>query len=71
MFETTREYTLTKRNLACSIITISEIATPMTLLLEVDSQCNCEKQEYQDIIPTNGDRDTSMISANVLLKETF
>ena len=32
MFETERECTLIKRNLACSMITISEKATPMTLL---------------------------------------
>ena len=32
MFETVRECTLIKRNLACSMITISKNATPMTLL---------------------------------------
>ena len=32
MFEKPRGCTLTKRNLVCSIITISENATPMTLI---------------------------------------
>ena len=32
MFEAAREYTLTKRNLACGMIKTSENAAPMTLL---------------------------------------
>ena len=32
MFETARECTLTKKNLACDMITVSENVTPMTLL---------------------------------------
>ena len=47
MIETTRECTLTRRNLVCSMITISENATPKTILV-MDPWCNCEKQEYQD-----------------------
>ena len=55
MFETTRECTLTRRNLACSIITNSENAVPKTTLV-MDPWCNCEKQEYQDIsFPNNSD----------------
>ena len=46
MFETTRECTLTK-DLVCSMMMISENAAPMTTM-EIDPQCNCEKQEYQD-----------------------
>ena len=72
MFETTRECTLTK-DLVCSMITISENATQMTMLA-MDPWCNCEKQQYQDfhslILVIC---DTIMISAKVgvLLKETF
>ena len=47
MIDTTRECTLTKRNLVCSMITISENATPKTILM-VDPWCNCKNQEYQD-----------------------
>ena len=47
MFETVTDCTLHKKDLVCSMITISENATPMTVL-EMDSQCNCEKQEYQN-----------------------
>ena len=44
---------------------ISENATPMTILV-MDLQCNCEKQEYQDLHSlTVVICDTSMISANV------
>ena len=73
IIETTRECTLTKRNLVCSMIMISENATLKTILL-MDPQCNCENQEYQDfhsiIIVIC---DTSIVSVNVgvLLKETF
>ena len=47
MIETAEECTLIKRNLACSLMTISENATLKTILV-MDSQCNCEKQEYRD-----------------------
>ena len=75
VFETARECTLIKRDLVCSIITSSENATPKKLLqLVMDSQCNCEKQEYQEFhsIMTMI-YSTSMISANVgvSLKEIF
>ena len=74
MFETTRECTITK-DLVCSMITISENATPMTILA-MDPQFNCEKQEYQDfnsLLLILVICDTSTISAKVrvLLKETF
>ena len=46
MFETIRECTLTK-DLVCSMFTISENAAPMATM-EMDPQCNCEQQEYQD-----------------------
>ena len=62
-----------KRDLVCSMITISENAAPMTLLA-MDPQCNRKKQEYQDFHSiTVMICDTSTISANVgvLLKETF
>ena len=45
MFEITRECTLTKRNFACSMIMISENATPKTILVMVP-WCNRKKQEY-------------------------
>ena len=73
MFETTRECTLTKKDLVCSMIMISENATPMALLV-MDPWCICEKQEYQDFHSlTVVIYNTSTISANVsvLLKETF
>ena len=73
MFETARECTLTKEDLVCSMIMISENAAPMTLMV-MDPQCNCEKQEYPVLHSiTIVICDTSMISANVvvLLKETF
>ena len=61
----TRECSLTKRNLVCSMITISENAAPKTILV-MDPQCSCEKQEYQDFYSiTVVICDTSMISANV------
>ena len=73
MIETTRECTLTTRNLVCSMITISQNATPKTILV-MDPWCNCKKQEYQDfhsitVVICN----TSMINANVraLLKRHF
>ena len=50
MFEMVRECTHTKRDLVCSMIMISENATPKTILVMVP-QCSCEKQEYQDFIP--------------------
>ena len=43
MFEATRRCTLT-RDLVCSMIMISENATPMTTMN--DPQCKCKKQEY-------------------------
>ena len=45
MFETAGGCTLT-RNLACSMITISENAAP--IITRNGPQCSCEKQEYQD-----------------------
>ena len=60
-----------KRDLVCTMITISENAAPITILA-MDPWCNNEKQEYQDfhsltIVICN----TSMISVNVrvLLKK--
>ena len=51
----TRECTLTKRKLACTMITRHENAAPMNLLV-MDPECNYEKQEYQDFsIPNNSD----------------
>ena len=62
-----------KKDLVSGMIMISENATPMTTI-EMDLQCNCEKQEYQGfysltIVICN----TSMISVNVrvLLKRHF
>ena len=46
-FKQARDCILTNRDLACSIITISENATPKNLLMVMYPQCNCEKQEYQ------------------------
>ena len=50
MLEMVRECTQIKRDLVCSMITISENATPKSTLV-VDPWCNCKKQEYQDFIP--------------------
>ena len=36
-----------KRDLVCSMITISENAAPKNLHVEMIPQCNCEKQEDQ------------------------
>ena len=72
MFETKRECTLTK-DLVCNMIMIIENAAPMTTM-EMDPQCNCDKQEYQDFHSlTLVICDTSMTSAKVgvLLKEIF
>ena len=72
MFETTRECTLTK-DLVCSMIMISENATPMTTM-DMDPQCDCKKQEYQDfhsltLVICN--TSTISVRVEVLLEETF
>ena len=41
------EIALLERDLVCSMITISENVAPKNLHVERNSQCNCEKQEYQ------------------------
>ena len=72
MFETTKECTLTK-DLVCSMITISENATPITRI-EMDPMCNCEKQDYQDfhsLMIMIWDTSTISVKVGVLLKETF
>ena len=71
MFET-RECTLTK-DLICSMITNSENAAEMTTV-QMDPQCNCEKQEYQDfhsLILVICDTSTISAKVRVLLKETL
>ena len=42
-----QEMALYKRDLVCSMILISENATPKTLHMEMNLWCNCKKQEYQ------------------------
>ena len=62
-----------KKELACSMITISENAAPKTILV-MDPQCNCKKQEYQDfhsITIVICDTSTICVNVGVLLKETF
>ena len=74
MFEKARNCTLTNRDLVCSMITISENATPKNLQLVMNLWCNCEKQEYQEFHSiTIMIGNTNMISANVgvSLKEPF
>ena len=47
------------------MMTINENATPITILA-MDPQCNCKKQEYQDVHSiTIVICDTSMVSVNV------
>ena len=73
MIETTRECTLTKRNLVCSMFTISENAVPKMILV-MNPWCNCKKQESQDfhsIIIVICDTSTISINVGVLLKEIF
>ena len=72
MYETTRESTLTK-DLVCNMVTISENVTSM-MTMEMDPQCKCEKQEYQDfhsLILVICDTITISAKVKVLLKETF
>ena len=75
MFEEARGCTLTKRNLVCSMITVSENATPMTLIQGNGASVQLREGRVPGFfIPkTVVICDTSMISANggVLLKETF
>ena len=54
MFEIAREWTLTKRNLACSMIMISENATPITLLQGNGSLVQlCKSKNTMIFIPKN------------------
>ena len=74
MFEKAGNCSLTKRDLVCSKITISENATPKNLHLVMNPQCNCEKQEYQEFHSrTMMICNTSTISVNigVSLNEVF
>ena len=47
MFEEAEDCTLKKRDMICSMIMISENATPKNLHLERNLGCNYKKQEYQ------------------------
>ena len=75
MFETARECTLTKGNLACSMITMSENAAPKTLLQGNGSLVQLQEGRVPgfSFLKTVVICNTSMISVNVrvLLKETF
>ena len=74
MFEMARECTLTEKNLACSMITVSENATPLTLLRYWILSAIVRNKSTRIYIPkTIVICNTSMISVKVkvLLKEMF
>ena len=73
MFEKAIGCILTKRDLVCSMVTVSENATLMTILV-MDPQCKCEKQEYNNFHSLKiviCDTSTISVNAGVLLKESF
>ena len=62
-----------QKNLVCTMITISENVTQMSISV-MDLWCNCEKQKYQDfhfLIIVSCDTSTIRVNVGVLLRETF